>query len=63
MRVGTVKRGWLAHQIEKTRKRIEALPNGLAEVEHARKQAEEMNRAEAEEYRLQRELRERLKRS
>jgi hypothetical protein len=50
-------------QIEKTQKKIEAMPYGAADVEHARKQAEEMNRAEAEEYRLQRELRERLKRS
>jgi hypothetical protein len=57
-----VERGWLAHQVEKTRKKIETMPNGLADVEHARKQAEEMNRAEAEEYRLQRELRDRLKR-
>jgi hypothetical protein len=50
----------LAREIERTKKRVDAMPNGQAEVEYARLRAEELNRSEAEEYRLQRELRERL---
>ena len=51
---------WLIREMERTEKRVDAMPNGRAEVEYARLRAEELNRAEVEEYRLQRELRERL---
>jgi hypothetical protein len=51
---------WLVREMERTRKRVDAMPNGHAEVEFARLRAEELNRSEVEEYRLQRELRERL---
>jgi hypothetical protein len=52
--------GWLAREMERTKKRVDAMPNGRAEVELAKQRAEELNRSEVEEYRLQRELRERL---
>jgi hypothetical protein len=55
-----MEKDWLAREIERTKKRVDAMPNGQAEVEYARLRAEELNRSEAEEYRLQRELRERL---
>jgi hypothetical protein len=55
-----MEKGWLAREMERTKKRVDAMPNGRAEVEFAKQRAEELNRSEVEEYRLQRELRERL---
>lgn len=55
-----MEKDWFVREMERTQKRVNAMPNGRAEVETARLRAEELNRSEAEEYRLQRELRERL---
>jgi hypothetical protein len=55
-----MEKDWLLREMERTEKRVDAMPNGRAEVEYARLRAEELNRSEAEEYRLRRELRERL---
>lgn len=56
---GLLEEGWLAREMERSKKRVDAMPNGRAEVEFAKQRAEELNRSEVEEYRLQRE-RERL---
>jgi hypothetical protein len=53
-----MEKDWFVREMERTRRRVDAMPNGEAEVEYARLRAEELNRSEAEEYRLQRELRE-----
>lgn len=54
--------GWLAREIERTEKIIDAMPGGWEAVESARRRAEEMNRDEAEAYRRQQERRDALKR-
>ena len=55
-----MEKDWLLREFERTKRRVDAMPNGQAQVEYARIWAEDLNRAEAEEYRLQRELQERL---
>jgi hypothetical protein len=47
---------WLIQQMEHTKRRLDATPNGGVEVEHAKQRAEELNRAEVEEHRRQNNL-------
>jgi|GEM_PF-6756459 len=55
--------GWLAREIERTEKIIDAMPGGWEAVEAARRRAEDDNRAEAEAYRREQERRKILKSS
>jgi hypothetical protein len=50
--------GWLAREVERTEKIIDAIPGGWEAVQEARRRAEEENRAESEAYREQLRLRE-----
>jgi hypothetical protein len=42
--------GWLAREVERTEKIIDAMPGGWDAVQEARRRAEEENRAELEAY-------------
>lgn len=48
---------WLAGEIERTKKIIEAMPHGEDAVRHAAIRAEERNRAESEDYAREQKLR------
>jgi hypothetical protein len=49
--------GWLAREVERTKKIIDSIPGGWEAVQDAHLRAEEENRAESEAYREQARLR------
>ena len=53
--------GWLAREVERTEKIIDAMPGGWEAVEAARRRAEEANKVEAAAYQREQERRKAFK--
>jgi hypothetical protein len=52
-----MEKGWLAREVERTERIIDAIPGGWESVQDAARRADDDNRDEAEAYRREQELR------